>query len=275
MRYVIYARKSTDDKKKQIESIPDQLKVVQKLAEERGLNVVDIITEKKSASNPGRPEFNRMIQGFNKKQYDAILTWNLDRLSQNMIDGGVLMHMVQKSIIQKIYTPTKQHDYHSNMVYLAVKFGVAIDQVIRLSKDVLRGMKSRSEQGFWHSKPSIGYKTLGEGVLKPNENFHYVKKAYELNDSGNFSIATLTERLFADALRSRNGNKIGTSSIHKLLNSPAYKGEIHVKWKDEEEVTINKAKHLPAVSVDLWERAQQRLDKKATNCAREQNRRTN
>lgn len=54
LRYVIYARKSTESVEKQVRSIGDQVADCQKLAAELGLNVVGApITETKSAKTPG------------------------------------------------------------------------------------------------------------------------------------------------------------------------------------------------------------------------------
>ena len=47
MRYFLYARKSTDDKDKQIHSIEDQVAVLRKLAKKEGLNIVEQFEERK------------------------------------------------------------------------------------------------------------------------------------------------------------------------------------------------------------------------------------
>jgi len=54
LRYVLYARKSTEDETRQVRSIDDQIRDCQKLALELGLNVVgEPIRETKSAKRPG------------------------------------------------------------------------------------------------------------------------------------------------------------------------------------------------------------------------------
>jgi len=54
MRYILYARKSSENKEKQIASIADQISECTKHAEFNNLNIVEVITESKSAFKPGQ-----------------------------------------------------------------------------------------------------------------------------------------------------------------------------------------------------------------------------
>ena len=51
LRYVLYARKSTDDPKRQVCSIPDQIDECQELANRLHLNVIAVLREEKSAKS--------------------------------------------------------------------------------------------------------------------------------------------------------------------------------------------------------------------------------
>lgn len=74
LRYVLYARKSTEDENRQVRSIEDQIRDCKALAEREGLRIVATIKEKKSAKKPGqRPLFTQMLADIGKK-YDAILS---------------------------------------------------------------------------------------------------------------------------------------------------------------------------------------------------------
>ncbi len=58
LRYVIYARKSTEDKKRQIKSIKDQITECRNYAEDNGYRVTKIFREEMSAKEPDiRPVF--------------------------------------------------------------------------------------------------------------------------------------------------------------------------------------------------------------------------
>jgi predicted site-specific integrase-resolvase len=63
LRYVLYARRSSEDEDAQVRSIPDQIKQCQQFAEREGLHIVEIVEEKKSAKVPNkRDEFNRVVR---------------------------------------------------------------------------------------------------------------------------------------------------------------------------------------------------------------------
>ena len=49
LKYVLYARKSSEEESAQEKSLPNQIEDCKRFAEANGLNVVDIITEQKSA----------------------------------------------------------------------------------------------------------------------------------------------------------------------------------------------------------------------------------
>ena len=89
LKYVIYARKSTDDPQRQVRSTKDQIDECWLLANRMHLKVVDTITEKKSAKKPGkRPLFRKMLDDIQKGIIDGIIAWHPDRLSRNMKEGG-------------------------------------------------------------------------------------------------------------------------------------------------------------------------------------------
>ena len=87
MKYVIYARKSSEEKTKQIQSIESQITEMQRIAERENLSIVKIFREEKSAKKPGRPVFGEMIEFFDlilfaTKDPNNFVTFN--RFSRNM-----------------------------------------------------------------------------------------------------------------------------------------------------------------------------------------------
>ena len=51
-KYFLYARKSSEDDRRQVQSIPDQIQVMKKKAENMGIIVSRIFEEEKSAKSP-------------------------------------------------------------------------------------------------------------------------------------------------------------------------------------------------------------------------------
>jgi len=74
IKYVLYARKSTEDKSRQVQSIDDQIKILKDLAIQQNLNIVEILTESKSAKAPDkRPQFTKMISMIENGKANGIL----------------------------------------------------------------------------------------------------------------------------------------------------------------------------------------------------------
>lgn len=103
LRYVIYARKSTDSTEKQERSIGDQIAECKALAERIGLRYTRILHEEKSAKLSGkRTVFREMLEDIRNGKYDGIIAWAPDRLARNMKEGGEIIDMLDKGEITDI-----------------------------------------------------------------------------------------------------------------------------------------------------------------------------
>ena len=84
MNAVIYARYSSDSQRE--ESIEGQLHECTDYAEQNGMAVVgSYIDRALSAKTADRPEFQQMIKDSDKKLFDIVLVWKLDRFALSLI----------------------------------------------------------------------------------------------------------------------------------------------------------------------------------------------
>src|SRR5579862_4322393 len=105
MRYILYARKSSETEDRQIQSIDDQVRTLHHLAAQRSLVIVEELQESKSAKDPGqRSLFQKMTQMIEAGEADGILCWSINRLSRNPVDSGTLSWMLQRGTLQSIQT---------------------------------------------------------------------------------------------------------------------------------------------------------------------------
>jgi DNA invertase Pin-like site-specific DNA recombinase len=75
LKYVLYLRKSTEDEGRQIRSIKDQERDCREMAVRLGLNIVDVLHDKKSAKQPGkRRGFTDLLRRIRAKEFDAIIS---------------------------------------------------------------------------------------------------------------------------------------------------------------------------------------------------------
>ena len=78
--YFNYNRKSTNDEERQVLSLDAQTREMRELAKREHLVVSDKIDESRTAKEPGRPLFNKMLDRIERGEANGILVWDIDRL---------------------------------------------------------------------------------------------------------------------------------------------------------------------------------------------------
>ena len=76
MKYIIYTRKSTEDKDHQVLSIESQLCELREFAVKEKLEIVASLCEAKTAKEPGRTKFAGMLSLIEKGKADGIISWH-------------------------------------------------------------------------------------------------------------------------------------------------------------------------------------------------------
>ncbi len=258
MKYIIYARKSSESEDRQAKSIEDQISTMREIARRDGIEIVQIFQESKSAKDPGRPIFNEMIKKFEQGKFDAILCWKIDRLARNPKDEGTIKWMLQKGIIKIIKTNDRDYLPDDNALIASVEFGMANQYVRDLSKNVRRGLDEKVKRGEYATCPPLGYKTnYKTRKMEVDEiEAQYVVKAFKLYVTGNYSLKSLADLLFDEGLRSHTGKKVYHGSIYTMLKNPVYYG--YFIWKG----ILQKGVHEPLISKDLFDEAQDIMEPK-------------
>lgn len=249
MRIAIYVRKSTESEDRQVQSLDDQLKILQEIAVREGFSVVEIISESKSAKEPGqRPGFKTLIELIELGKIEGILTWHINRLTRNLVDGGQIAHLLSAGTLQMIRTPDRTFRSEDNVLLLAIENGVATSYIHDLSKAVRRGMDSKAAKGWIPGKPPVGYKNNAETreidldpVRAP-----LVRKAFEIALTRSSSVAEITREMKRLGLtgrsKKRSAKALSNAAIHKILKNPFYCGTPSYKG------TIIAGAHQPLVT---------------------------
>jgi len=233
MRYINYARRSSDEKsKKQVQSIEDQLKDTRRIAAERNLEVIEEMTESRTAKEPGRSVFNRMITKIERGEADAILCWKLDRLSRNPIDAGVLRWLMRKRKLLEIQTPYQIYRCDDNAVIAAVESAMAEQYIVDLEKGVERGMASKCEKGGYPMMAPSGYRNdrLTRSVEVDEERFALLRRAWGLLLTGQHTVPQIHDILVNQwgyrgrITKSNLTGQLTLSSLYNIFNNPFYMG---------------------------------------------------
>ena len=265
MKFVIYARKSSEDENRQVQSIDDQIELLQKIACDRGLEVVEVLKESASAKAPGRPLFNKMLGDFEKGKYQGVLVWKLDRLARNPVDGGAINWMLQQGVIQKIATSDRDYVQGDNVLMMSVEFGMANQFILDLSKNTKRGMQSKCRKGWRPGVAPPGYlnnKYCDKGekyILKDPDRFDLVRKMWDLMLTGAYNpneilrIANEEWGYITVRRKKSGGNALARSTIYTMFTNPFYYGEFEYGGERYQ------GSHDPMVTKDEYDRVQQLL----------------
>lgn len=106
MKAVIYARYSSDNQRE--ESIEGQIRECTAYAEKQGMTVLTTYIDRAlSAKTDNRPDFQRMIKDSNKKLFDIVLVWKLDRFARNRYDSAHYKAILRKTVLKLFRQPNQ------------------------------------------------------------------------------------------------------------------------------------------------------------------------
>ena len=259
MKYIIYCRKSSEAEDRQILSIESQYSELIKIAERDQLEIIDVFKESMSAKSPGRPLFNEMIKKIEKLNGVGIITWKMDRLARNAMDGGIISWYMDRNLITEIRTFGRTYKNTSEDKFMmGLDFNVAKKYVDDLSVNVKRGLRTKLEKGEWPGPAPTGYlnNKATKTIVIDKRISKYIKRLFELYATGGYTTRQLANKLYEEGLRSSNGNKITKSTIHNILNNPFYYGMM-VKNN-----VYYPGKHEPLITKNLFDKAQSVLQGK-------------
>jgi DNA invertase Pin-like site-specific DNA recombinase len=232
IKYVIYARKSTDDPKKQITTIEDQIRICTEMAKIMGLKVVKVIEERQSAKHPDiRPKFREMIEELKNAKYHGIISWHPDRLSRNMKEAGEIIDLLDKHTILDLKFKTMHFENSpSGKMLLGILFVMSKEYSDKLSVDVSRGNDEKVRIGKSINKTKHGYYKDALGYLRPDgENFLLIQTAFQMRLAGK-TMVEIAEFLNESGYTRRNGEggkvyrRMDKQKVEKLLKDPLYAG---------------------------------------------------
>lgn len=270
IKYVLYARKSTESEERQILSIDSQIKEMLQLAEREGLEIADIRRESHSAKESGRrPVFKELLEDIRRGRFNGILTWNPDRLSRNAGDLGSVVDLMDQKCLLEIRTYGQQFRNSPNEKFLLM----ILRSQAKLENDnksinVKRGLRTRAEMGLWPGVAPTGYLNQKQSdkkcqVIIDPERAPIVKKIFERVAYEKWSGRKVYHWLRFDLnYRTVAGKKhLSLGNIYMLLQNPFYYGEFEFPRKSGQ---WYKGKHEPIITKELYDAVQAQVKSQFT-----------
>ncbi len=265
VKYVLYARKSSEADEKQALSIDSQVKEMLAISEREKLDIVDIRREAHSAKDSGqRPVFQEILKDLRTGRYTGILTWAPDRLSRNAGDLGSLVDLMDQKLLRKIRTYGQKFTNNPNEKFLLmILCSQAKLENDNKSVNVKRGLRMRCEMGLWPAPAPTGYlnekKIDRKGyVMVDPERGPVMRQMFEKVAYEGWSGRKIYNWLKFDMnFRSATSNKpLTLSNIYRLLQTPFYYGVFEYPTKSGNWYT---GKHTPLITKKLFEKTREKL----------------
>lgn len=262
IKYVLYARKSSESEDRQVQSIQDQFDRLNDLAKDRNLKIVKVYKESKSAKQPtSRPLFGEMLEFIKNNKADGILCWQINRLSRNPVDSGEISWLLQNGIIKSVQTIDREYRPEDNVLLFNMESGMANQFILDLKKSTKRGLESKVQKGWCPYRAPAGYinDVINKTIVKDLDRFEAIKKMWELVISSAYTPAQTLVALnnewgyLSRKTKRAGGNKMAQSEFYKILNNPFYYG--YFRYKGD----LFKGEHEPMITQEQFDRVQQIL----------------
>ncbi|MFA5319008.1 MAG: recombinase family protein [Candidatus Paceibacterota bacterium] len=265
IKYVLYARKSTESEERQILSIDSQVKEMLQLAERDNLEIVDIRREAHSAKDSGqRPIFKELLEDIRQGRFNGILTWAPDRLSRNAGDLGSVVDLMDQKLLLQIRTYGQTFINSPNEKFLLmILCSQAKLENDNKSVNVKRGLRTRCEMGLRPGVPPTGY--LNEkrsdrkcqAIIDP-ERAPVIKQVFEKVAYDKWSGKKLYMWLrFELNFRTSAGKKhLSLGNIFRILYNPFYYGAFEYPKNSG---NWYQGKHEPIITRELFDQTHAQL----------------
>lgn len=274
---ILFARVSSKDQEETGYSLPAQLKLLNEYTKRSELYLKPVkefaIAESASAQKQ-RVIFREMIKFATDNHIKIIICEKIDRITRSIKDAAEInmwleedkereIHCVKESIVVSANLPA-----HQKLLW-HMKVTIAQFYIDNLGEEVRKGQAQKATQGWFPSKPPIGYKTIGDNGHKihilDDDKAPLVKKMFELYSTGNHSLKSITILMEEIGLRNDNRRPLVKSRIAELLVNPYYIGRFI--WKDK----LYEGKQQALISEDLFNKVGDMLKSKTTPKSKKHN----
>lgn len=142
-----------------------------------------------SGKTDNRPEFQRLIKDSDKKQFDAVIMYTLDRFARNRYDSAMYKAKLKKNGVKLLYAAQPMPDTPETIILESLMEGLAEYYSENLARGVKRGLTENALAGVstGGSGVSLGYRIGAD-------------KKYEIDPVGAKAVTIIFE-MYADGKR--------------------------------------------------------------------------
>ncbi|MFE3867381.1 recombinase family protein [Flavobacterium sp. LS2P90] len=263
---ILYLRVSTDEQAKGF-SLDYQEESLKRFCQLRGYNILAIYREDHSAKNFKRPEWSN-LQSFvksNKRTVDKVLFAKWDRFSRNVHEAfNIISQFENMGVEVNAAEQWLEPENPDKIILLSFYLSIGEAERRKIASRTKDGTYEAKTQGYYASRAPFGYDSHRDGhktqrgvnkgkrsILIPNNNAHFVIRAFREVAMDIESIETTRKRLYND------GMILGKSAFTEMLKNLVYAGKIVVPEYKKESAKIVNAVHEPLIDMATFKKVQE------------------
>ena len=227
---VIYARYSSNNQTEQ--SIEGQIRVCREYAQRNDIAIVGTYIDRATTgTNDNREQFQKMLKDSDKKAWDYVLCYKLDRFSRNKYEMAIHRKHLKDNGVKILSAMENIPDSPEGILLESLLEGMNQYYSEELSQKTKRGLRETRMKGNYMGGPinygysvkheNIGDQTMAKVVINEEE-APILLHIFEAYAAGN-RIPDIVRELDDKGIRNR-GNPFTVNSIYFMLQQEKYTG---------------------------------------------------
>ena len=232
MNVALYTRVS--DPKEKRDTIESQIDVLEKYTKDNGHVVVEsyVCRDRYTGIELARPELDRLRDGAQAGEFEAVLVHDPDRLSRKYAYQFLILEEFERLGIPMLFLEQPPPDDPKSVLLVQIQGAVAEYERAKITERHRRGKLFRARQGevFWNSIP-YGYRRIPRQDGTPahlvidDAQADVVRKVFAWHADEGISIRQIAKRLTREGYPTpRGGEYWGETTVHRILHREAYVG---------------------------------------------------
>ena len=249
---VIYARYSSDRQTEQ--SIEGQVRVCNDFAERNGIVIVhSYIDRATTGTNDNREQFQQMMKDSDKRAWDIVLVYKLDRFSRNKYEMAMHRKRLKDNGIKILSAMENIPETPEGILLESLLEGMNQYYSEELSQKTRRGQRETRLKGLHCAgKLNYGYYTEKKKVMINEEEAAVVREIFTRFAAGERGIDI--ERDFAERGILYRGKHFTAANMYVILHVEKYTGKYVLHGEEYYDI------YPQIITPELYEIARKRID---------------
>jgi site-specific DNA recombinase len=250
-------------------SIPAQRQACMRKAEQLGVDVIDEYIEpgRTATSMDKRPAFQAMLERIRaQRDVNYVIVYKLSRMNRNRIDDAFVLTRLRKYKVTLVSATESIDETPVGQLLHGILAAFNEFRSAEDGADIRYKMGEKAKRGGTLGRAKLGYTNIRERfeghdvrtVAVDPDRAPFVKMAFELYATGEYSLERLADELTARGLRTRPGRypggPVSDSKLAVMLRDRYYLGVVTYNGAEYE------GRHPALVSQELFDRVQAILD---------------